>query len=75
MGGSSLEEGILYTTTFPCYMCAKMIIQSGIKKVFFIAAYPDEYSKGALINAEIELEKFEGIKAQAYYKLFKRKIL
>jgi deoxycytidylate deaminase len=52
-----------------------MIIQSGIKKVFFIAAYPDEYSKGALINAEIELEKFEGIKAQAYYKLFKRKIL
>ncbi|MFA4831617.1 MAG: deaminase [Patescibacteria group bacterium] len=74
LGSASLEDAILYSTTFPCLMCAKMIIQVGIKKIFFIDPYPDKYSRDTLINAEIELEKFEGIKAQAYYKSFKRNI-
>lgn len=31
--GSALEGGTLYTHMTPCYVCAKMIINSGIKRV------------------------------------------
>lgn len=32
-----LEEATIYVTLFPCNECAKMIIQSGIKKVVFLS--------------------------------------
>ncbi len=31
--GVSLKDGVLYCTMTPCYTCAKMIINCGIKKV------------------------------------------
>jgi dCMP deaminase len=32
----------LYTTLFPCNECAKIVIQSGIKKVYYLEdKYPD----------------------------------
>ena len=34
---SSLENCTLFVTSFPCYECAKMIIQSGLKKVVYMA--------------------------------------
>jgi len=34
------QDGVLYCTTFPCHNCAKHIIASGIKKVFYIEPYP-----------------------------------
>ena len=30
----------MYCTTFPCHICAKHIITSGLKKVFYIEPYP-----------------------------------
>lgn len=32
-----LDECTLYTTLFPCPECAKAIVQSGIKKVFYMS--------------------------------------
>lgn len=39
--GIAINSGVLYCTTFPCYVCAKMIVNSGIKEVFVI----DDYHK------------------------------
>jgi deoxycytidylate deaminase len=38
--GLSLKDTRLYTTTFPCHMCAKHIVSSGIKEVVFLEPYP-----------------------------------
>ena len=37
----SSDEADLYTTTSPCFECAKLIIQSGIKRVFYNETYRD----------------------------------
>ena len=36
----SCKNADMYVTTFPCHNCAKHIIASGIKKVYYIEAYP-----------------------------------
>ena len=35
-----LEEATLYCTTYPCHMCAKLILAVGIKRVVYIDPYP-----------------------------------
>ena len=50
--GISLEGATLYSTTFPCPNCARLIGTAGIKQVY--------YSKGySLLDAEKILEHFE----------------
>lgn len=38
--GVSTEQAILYTTTFPCHECAKLIIGAGIREVHYIEPFP-----------------------------------
>jgi len=38
--GISIKDAILYTTFAPCLMCAKMIINAGIKEVVYNIEYP-----------------------------------
>jgi dCMP deaminase len=38
--GVSLKDGVIYTTFAPCLMCAKMIINSGIREVVYNMDYP-----------------------------------
>ncbi|EKD49429.1 MAG: hypothetical protein ACD_63C00148G0011 [uncultured bacterium] len=45
--GIFIEGATLYTTTFPCVNCAKVIAASGIKEVIFFEDYANE--RGALI--------------------------
>lgn len=71
LGGFPLKETTLYTTTFPCLMCAKKIIANGIKEVVYVEPYPVEEARQMLESAGVILTKFEGVKAQAFYKLFK----
>lgn len=39
--GVATEGCSMYTTTSPCYECCKLIIQSGIKEVFYKTPYRD----------------------------------
>ena len=48
--GVSLKDGVIYTTFAPCLMCAKMIINSGIREVIFNAEYPLNDSAFHLFN-------------------------
>ena len=56
--GVSLEGATIYITHQPCSMCARMIINSGIKRIVYLEGYPDEFSLELLESANIVLEKF-----------------
>lgn len=38
--GVSIQGAWLYTTAFPCHMCMRLIIASGIRKVVYVDPYP-----------------------------------
>jgi len=70
-GGPALSGAVLYTTTFPCLLCAKMIVHAGIKEVVYVEAYPGREATEFLKDAGVSITRFEGVKAQAFYRLFK----
>jgi cytidine deaminase len=43
--GGQLKDTHLYCTTFPCHICARHIIASGITRVVFIEPYPKSLAK------------------------------
>lgn len=50
-----LDNCNIYLTTSPCYHCAKLIIQTKIKKIYAIDDYPDANAKAILQEAKIPL--------------------
>lgn len=52
---NSSENATLYVTCSPCVECAKLIIQSGIKRVVFLERYPNEDGLVLLERAKIEI--------------------
>ena len=57
--GISLEGATIYVTHQPCTICTKMIINSGIKKVIYKYGYPDDFSRELLLDAGVELIRYE----------------
>ncbi len=58
--GLSVDGATLYCTHQPCVICAKMIINSGIKRIVYREGYPDEFSLQLLGEAGVQIEKFDG---------------
>ena len=58
--GISLEGATLYCTHQPCVICAKMIINSGIKRIVYRQGYPDEFSMQLLNESGVTVEIFNG---------------
>ncbi len=57
--GQSIAGGTLYCTTQPCVICAKMIINAGIKRIVIKQGYPDELSLEMLNEAGLKIETLE----------------
>jgi dCMP deaminase len=53
----SCEGADLYTTTCPCFDCAKLIIQAGISKVYYTEDYRDMSGVELLKTAGVEVEQ------------------
>ena len=53
--GISSENSTLYVTNQPCVICAKMIINAGIKEIVISDGYPDELAKKFLKEAKIKI--------------------
>lgn len=53
--GVGVEGTTLYTTTQPCILCAKSLINAGIKRVVYRGTYPDNMSLDMLREACVEL--------------------
>lgn len=59
--GVSIKEAVMYATCQPCIVCAKMIINAGIKKIVFAGEYPDELALNMLKEAKVELIRKEKV--------------
>lgn len=85
--GRPLKDTTLFCTTYPCHMCAKHIIASGIKKVVFLEPYPKSLASELHCDAlEIEgedrgsyadyprvsFQHFHGVTPRRYRELFER---
>lgn len=57
--GESIDGGTIYITHHPCSICAKMIVNAGIKRIVIREGYPDELAKEILGEAGIEVERLE----------------
>lgn len=70
-GGRNLNGSTMYATTFPCFTCAHKIIDVGVKTICYAEPYPDPESARVLEESEgILVERFEGVKSRAYFRLF-----
>ena len=56
--GISIDGGTIYCTHQPCSVCAKMIVNVGIKRVVYERPYPDAFSLEFFSEAGVALEQF-----------------
>ncbi|HJO63228.1 MAG: cytidine/deoxycytidylate deaminase family protein [Desulfobacterales bacterium] len=56
--GVSIKGASLFCTNLPCSICAKMIINAGIKKIYYKDGYADLMSSEMLSDAGIEVIRF-----------------
>ena len=57
--GTNIDDTTLYSTNHPCFICAKMLINAGVKKIVFREGYPDKYAKKILKEADVKVIKFK----------------
>ena len=57
--GSSIDGATLYCTHQPCVICAKMIVNAGIKRVVYQEGYPDDFAREMLSEGGVQLERFD----------------
>jgi dCMP deaminase len=53
--GISLKSSSLYATNQPCVICAKMLINAGIKEIIIASGYPDKMAMDFLKEAKIKI--------------------
>ena len=68
-GSSQLNKAFLYTTTYPCNLCANKIVQVGIKNVVYFEPYPMEEAKRILEEGNVKQIPFEGVTYNGYFRL------
>lgn len=54
--GVDIAGATLYSTDQPCILCAKLLINAGIKKVVSVSPYPDKEARKLLRQAKIKVE-------------------
>ena len=69
---SKNDELQLYVTTQPCNLCANKIVSTGIKKVIFEEPYLMKESSDILTAGNVIVERFEGVKSSAFFKLYQQ---
>lgn len=53
--GVTIGGSILFCTNSPCSICSKMLINAGVKKIYYKEGYPDPLGEEMLHEAGIEL--------------------
>jgi len=57
--GIRVQGATLYSTTFPCSLCAKMLINAGVVRIVVQADYEDELAKQLLRQARVRVDRFD----------------
>lgn len=56
--GIRIDGATLYCTHQPCILCAKMIVNAGIKRVVYEQGYPDDFSREILAEGGVSVEQY-----------------
>ncbi len=57
--GICIDGATLYCTHQPCSVCAKMIVNTGIRRVVYKYGYPDAFSLEIFDEAGVTLEQYD----------------
>ena len=68
--GETRRGSAIYTTASPCLTCAVEIVNAGLKEVVYSEAYTDTKAMEFLKKERIDTKKFEGVKANAFFRVF-----
>jgi len=52
--GVCIREAVLFCTNLPCAICAKMLINAGVRTIYYAEGYADEMSEELMRAAGIE---------------------
>ena len=53
--GTRIDGATIYSTHHPCSVCTKMIINAGIRKIYYQSGYADRLSREMLDEAGVEV--------------------
>ncbi len=70
--GRRTDGATIFVTTFPCFQCARLILDAGIKKVVYVEAYPVKDTATFLRRNGVLIEPFSGFTARAFFRVFTR---
>ena len=56
--GTNINGSTIYSTTMPCIICAKMLINAGIERIVYEDGYPDQLAEEMIAEAGIEVLRF-----------------
>ena len=70
LGDRSANGGTIYVTTFPCFQCARLILDTGIKKIVYVEAYPVQETTKFLEKNGVEVVPFTGFTARGFFRIF-----
>ena len=57
--GISIDGATLYCTHQPCSVCARIIINAGIRRVVYQEGYPDTFTLDLFAETGVQLERFD----------------
>lgn len=80
--GIAVEGASMYSTTFPCHLCARHIISAGIRRVVYIEPYPKSLARELyedMIDVDprtpqadrVTFEPFVGVAPSIYTEMFR----
>jgi len=56
--GVIIKEATIYTTNYPCVLCAKIIVNAGIREVIYKDEYIDELSRDILNESKVSVRRY-----------------
>lgn len=56
--GTSIKDGMIYTTNHPCVVCAKLLINANISEIVYDDDYIDELAKEVLGQSKVKVRRF-----------------
>lgn len=57
--GAQLPGKVMFVTSSPCVMCAKMVVNGNVAKVYYRTGYRDAAGLRVLEEAGVEVEQYE----------------
>ncbi len=57
--GVSIRDAVLYCTNLPCIICAKMLINAGVRRIVYLEGYADPLTEEMIREVGMEIVRLE----------------